>query len=88
MTRYVFVVESTISLATVVEAESLSAAVAEAKRRAPFSVPEDKAVGNQNVEWATALDCDPGQGDLVDFHEGDGESFDDAIGLWEVENGK
>jgi hypothetical protein len=33
--------------------------------------------------WATEIDCEPSTGDLVDFHGGKGETFEDACEFWE-----
>lgn len=84
MAKYVFVVETTISLATEVEADSLSEAVDEAKSRSAMSVPY-MAHGDDKVEWTTEIDCEPAQGDLVDFHFGQGETFTEAAAVWETE---
>lgn len=81
MPKYVFVVETTISLATEVEADSLSEAVGKAKTRAAQSVQ----YGDHASEWATAAECEPSQGDLVDFHFGQGETFTEAAAVWETE---
>jgi hypothetical protein len=83
MTKYIFVVEATISLGTEVEAESLEEAIEEAKSRAAMSVPY-QGQGDDSVCWTTEIDCEPGDGTLVDFHKGQGETFEKACEAWEV----
>ena len=81
MPKYVFVVETTISLATVVDARSLQEAVAEAKSRGARLLS-----GDDHELWTTQLDGEePVEGELVDFHMGNGETFDDAAAVWEME---
>ena len=81
MPKYAFVVEATVSFGTVVEAESLSEAIEEAKTRPTMSIPVN--VEDQDTQWVTGVDCNACEGDLVDFHEGDGETFEEVDFAWE-----
>lgn len=81
MPKYVFVVETTISLATVVEAPALREAVGEAKKRGVRLLP-----GDDTVEWTARHDGENAiEGELVDFHEGNGETFDEVEDAWEAQ---
>lgn len=85
--KYIFVINSVISLATEVEAASLEEAINEAKIRSVQSLCY-QCSGGSPEEWSMGgeLDCDPSVGELVDFFvKGDKKekpSFEDAFHLW------
>jgi hypothetical protein len=86
--KFIFVVNTTISLATQVEADTLEQAIEAAKSRGPMSLCSQCAPGAD--EWGTSgeLDCEPGMSELVDLHvDGDATAgpklFDRACELWE-----
>lgn len=82
--KYTFCVETMISLHLTVEAETLEAAVEEAKNSSTMSLCHQCARGEPD-EWSTSgeLDDDPASAYLVDFHSDDsGCSFEHAAEAW------
>ena len=82
MYRYVFVVETTVTQAIEVEAESLDEAVAKAKSADEHYLCH-QCSSTPLGSWSIATDGEPQAGTLVDFHYGDpGSGFEKAEDRW------
>ena len=72
MPKFSFVVSTSISMSTDVEADTLEQAIEEAKSRGPVGLCHQCSRGEPDEEWITSgeFDCDPGAGDLLGVYEG------------------